>query len=928
MVKRSIFLLFGLLLMGQKVSNAQEVVFKLKAEINTTAKSKLQNSTSLKQTLSEMQLIAKPLFPNHAPLQKSALAEGKIDISGIYRIRTNTQQKAESLIKKLKKHPQLEYVELMPINQLVYQPSDTAIYRQWYLNSVRAFEAWDVEQGDTSVFIAIIDTGTDTDHEDLTENLYKNYNDPINGIDDDNDGYIDNYYGWDVVNNSGDVNPIDFQHPGFSHGTNVLGIAGAVTDNVTGIAGAGFNTRIMTIKADGPSGSVAGAYQGVVYAADQGAPIINCSWGSYNFSQFAQDIINYAAINRGALVICGAGNGPFSGQNTGVGVEDRFYPAAYDNAMAIGSLLETDTVKLSSNYGYWMDLFAPGEAMWTTTSLGGYGITGGTSMAAPVVAAAAALVKAQNPSFTAKQIEERLINSAVSIDAQNEGKYLGKVGAGKVDFLNALEIDSLAGIRMENIRFSNGSSENIFPADSLFISGDFTNYLQSSSALNLQLEILDSGAQVIKGQINLPAIASQNTIDNRQDPFIFKVDPELIGNQRLVFRLTISSTNYQKVQHFSTLVNQNYLTMDNGELSVTVSSDGGVGYTGPSNSLGDGVRFRGGNSLLYEGGLMIGNSATYLVDKFRGTTGTDTDFYPLSLVREVSYAQAESATATLFDDGYFSSPARIQIEQTNYFYDSTYTENALLINYHIKNISNSALNGIYVGLIADWDLIDYTRNRVFYDENRKMGLSSSLDSSLFAGLMAISHPSLANHYAIDNQEMGAGGVDLSDGFDGAEKLTVLMGGRDNAGFHRTEGADVLDAISMGPFNISRDSSLNLTFAILVANDLSALQEASDSAKSIYENFPIGIAEGKKAGFQFSIYPNPAENQLNLLLQSKQKTERFDIEILDLQGRMMIRKMSENGPLVKLDIQSLKNGVYLIRIKGENRIFQDKFAVSN
>lgn len=910
--------------LGANESKAQEIIFKLKAEYNSSAKSSLIKAASVQSVLDEAQLNASPLFPNHSPLQKSELASGKVDISGIYKIEANSEEQALAILRKLKKDPHLEYVEMAPINQIVYQPNDTANYRQdWYLNSVQAFRAWDVEQGDTSVYVAILDTGSDSDHEDLMDNLYKNPNDPPNNIDDDGDGFVDNYLGWDVGNNNNTIDPDD----GNSHGSQVAGISSASTDNVTGISGFGFDTRVMTVKVTNFSGQLVGAYQGIVYAADQNAPIINCSWGSYTFSQFAQDIVNYAAINKGSLVIGAAGNGPFSGPNSDKGIEDRFYPAAYENVFSVGALVLGDTVWRGSNYGYWLDIYAPGVGLYTTTNGGGYGFVGGTSMAAPVVAAAAALVKSHYPNNTAKQIEERLINSAVNIDASNESKYFEKVGAGKVDFYNALVFDSLPGIRMENISYSNGSSPEVFSGDSIFISGDFINYLEPSVAGNAQLEIMNGGAQAINQQISLAAIPAQGTIDNRQDPFIFKIDPNIGINQRLEFKLTINAGSYQKIQYFSTIVNNDYLTMRNDEMAVTVSSDGGLGFAGPSNSLGEGVRFREGSSLLYEGGLMMGNSNSYVVDKFRGEGGTDNDFYPLSLVREVNYAQAESATSTLFNDARFSSPANIEVEQTNYFYDSTYTENALLINYQIKNISGTDLNNFYAGLIADWDLISYPRNRVFYDDQRKMGISLSLDSSVVAGLMAISHPNLANHYAIDNQDNGAGGVNLSDGFDSTEKFTVLLGGRDSAGYYQAGGSDILDAISMGPFNISTDSSISLSFAVLVANDLNSLETAADSARSIYENFPIGLNETRSRTKDFSIFPNPANDVLNVLSKSN-GLKAFDIEIYDLRGQLIIRKMVNTKQLVKLNIESLKNGVYLLRIIEEDQIFQDKFVVAN
>ena len=197
-----------------------------------------------------------------------------------------------------------EYVEPYYLPKLTYTPSDTITDNQRYLDLMEAENAWDITKGDTTIVIGITDTGWDTSHPDLLDNVKINYNDPINGVDDDNDGYIDNYIGWDLGMDDNDA-----MWESSAHGTNVSGIAAAATDNVTGIAGVGFNTKFMPIKISNSVGVLTRAYQGVVYAADHGCFIINCSWGSFVPSQFGQDIIDYATIKKprnsqGVHLIC------------------------------------------------------------------------------------------------------------------------------------------------------------------------------------------------------------------------------------------------------------------------------------------------------------------------------------------------------------------------------------------------------------------------------------------------------------------------------------------------------------------------------------------------------------------------------------------------------------------------------------------------
>lgn len=908
-------------LVGQ---NTFGLLFKVKPEFRYNCQKSSIQIPSLQNTIATHSISIQKLFPNHAPLKQKNLQEGLVDLSTIYKVELTTQLGQDELIRLLKKDRHIAYAEAEVDNQLTYQPNDTANYRQWYLSAVRAFEAWDIEQGDTSVSIAITDTGTDMDHPDLIDNLHKNHADPINGIDDDADGFTDNFYGWNTADNTNILEQL-----ASSHGTNVAGIASASTDNTTGISGCGFKSRIMTVKIDNAGGQLVGAYSGVVYAADHGAKIINCSWGSYTYSQFGQDIIDYASINRGALVICGAGNGPFSGPNTGIGTEARFYPAAYENAMAIGSLDTSDIVKLSSNYGYWLDIFAPGENMWTTTGNGQYGRNGGTSMAAPVVAAAAALIQSQKPGYSNRQIEERLINSGRSIDGVNDSKYQGKLGAGSIDFFRALADTSLPGIRLEKIDFSNNRDDVILSGDSLFIRGEFANYLANASSGTATISAMNGHAQVIKGQVNLPAINSLDRHSIEQDPFILKIDALTGLNQRLELKLEINAGTYQRIQHFSVLVNNDFLTLRNDAIGVTVGSSGSIGYTGPSNSQGIGFTYKDGNSELYEASFMIGNSTTYVADAFRGSAGTDADFNSTLLMREIATDRSVVAAGTTLNDAGISNPTLLEIRQTNYLYDSAYSEKALIFNYEVKNISGAPINNLHAGLIADWDIINFANNQVFYDSIYKMGISSSTDSSIFFGMMVLSHPNLTRHYALDNVSGGNGGVDPTNGFTTEEKFQVLSGTRDSAGYSSSTGTDILDAISIGPFSLAADSSISLSFAWVVADSLSELREVADSAKAIFEKLPIGLKETKK-DLGYTLYPNPASDELNIQINGL-INKPLTLQLFDLNGRMALQKTlpASNSPfsVYQLNVSSLKSGVYFIRIKGDKLNIQDKFVLS-
>ena len=253
---------------------------------------------------------------------------------------------------------------------------------QYQISQINAFSAWDIEKGDTNVVIGIVDDGCQWNHPDLAANVKINYADPINGIDDDHDGYIDNYRGWDLGNNDNDPNN---DGPGaLAHGTHVAGDADAVTDNAIAIASPGFNCKFLPVKVTDFSGVITVGYEGIVYAADHGCSVINCSWGATEGANYQQDIINYASINKNALVIAAAGND---------NADETFYPASYNHVISVANVDGSDVKASTSDYNYNVAVSAPGENIYSTTYDSVYTLLSGTSMSCAVAAGAAAIIK-------------------------------------------------------------------------------------------------------------------------------------------------------------------------------------------------------------------------------------------------------------------------------------------------------------------------------------------------------------------------------------------------------------------------------------------------------------------------------------------------------------------------------------------------------
>ena len=274
-----------------------------------------------------------------------------------------------------------------------------------------ATEAWDDLTESNDVVIAVIDTGVDYHHPDMAANLWENSDEvPGNGIDDDNNGYIDDVLGWDFVNQ--DPDPMDDNMPVY-HGTHVSGVLGAVGNNHTGISGVNWSTNVMALKglSQHGRGYVSELSQAIIYAVDNGADIINASWGGSRSSTVMRYAIDYAE-KKGVLVVAAAGN---SGQL--LTDKNMSYPAGYDSeaVVAVGASDPQDQLAVFSNYGMDVDLAAPGVDILSLSVDEGYQRLSGTSMAAPFVAGVSGLLKQKNNAIQAPRLKEALLEGVDQI---------------------------------------------------------------------------------------------------------------------------------------------------------------------------------------------------------------------------------------------------------------------------------------------------------------------------------------------------------------------------------------------------------------------------------------------------------------------------------------------------------------------------------
>ncbi len=335
-------------------------------------------------------------------------------------VRVQAGTRMQDAIQRLSASQAVQYVEPNYIVTAAAIPDDPRFPELYGLDNtgqtggtpdadIDAPEAWDQQTG-TDVVVAVIDTGLDYNHEDIVGNVWTNPGEiPGNGIDDDNNGYIDDVRGWDFVN--GDNDPFDDN----DHGTHVSGTIAAVGNNGIGVAGVNWSARIMPLKflsARG-SGTTADAISALDYAVMMGARISNNSWGGGAFSQALYDAIA-AAQAAGHLFVAAAGN---DGVDTDV---TPSYPASYDldNIVSVAATDENDALASFSNFGaVTVDLGAPGVSILSTTPANTYSSFSGTSMATPHVAGVAALLLAEDPSLDVVSLKQAILDSVDPIAA-------------------------------------------------------------------------------------------------------------------------------------------------------------------------------------------------------------------------------------------------------------------------------------------------------------------------------------------------------------------------------------------------------------------------------------------------------------------------------------------------------------------------------
>ncbi len=861
---------------------------------------------------------------------KSSLAD---NLSRICGIEFSNDRDIALIIGKLRSFPDFEYAEPMPKRYFVEDyPNDPYWDKLYHLRVVKAVEAWkEIDTAASPLTLGIVDTGVDYLHEDLSPVMYVNAgedgtdslgrNKRSNGVDDDNNGYVDDWHGWDFVSSTspkgGDNDPM----PGNPHGTHVAGIAAAAVNNGIGIAGAAINVRILPVKIgnDIGSNSVSNSYDGLLYAAAAGAKVINCSWGGQAGSESEAEIV-HTAQELGALIVAAAGND---------GLDSPFYPAAYPGVVSVAATDENDYKTGFSNYNGTVDVCAPGLNIYSTLPKNEYGYNSGTSMASPIGAGLGALVRLKHPEYSAVQAAAHIKATADNVDSLNFG-YIGKLGSGRVNFLKAISEKNIKWAEMVSFKLKEQNPDGIFsPNEQITATLQIRNVLSPLSNATVSISTLPSLNIIPQPQqINIGKIASGEEVTLPQS-FTFTIPAEIPANYRLEWRVAIIDSGLTSTSYFSLIVNPTYREMNANNLAVTFNSRGNIGYNDyPSNMQGNGFRFKNSSNLMYESGLMVGVSAENLSDVVRSSNQSvqDNSFHPASIftttfpgIISLMDGQAQFAdTNGLFDAG-------VSVSQHCHQFSGEGRENFVVITYDITNKTNKTMLNLHAGLFYDWDIGPSGDNNISrFDGSDGYGYAyNAVDSTLpYTGATLLTNQPL-NFFAIDNDGTTADNPGVYDGFTRDEKWQTMSSGL--ARMISSQG-DISMVLAAGPITLEAGKTTRVAFAIGAAPNHDELTKGIREIRKAADEYNIA------SGFNFEslpllpaltkVFPNPVmqNDDIQTEIYFPSALDDVKLTIYDILGKKAteshIGAVDAGFHRFTLSAASIYSGMYFVHLESQ------------
>ena len=806
----------------------------------------------------------------------------------------------------------IELAEPRFIEQALLKPNDTYINSQTFLPVIKALEAWDVFQGDTNIIIGIIDNGFLQTHEDLQDNIALNRSEiESNGIDDDNNGFPDDYRGVNLAWPNDGTPAGNTYNSTDGHGTSVAGVASGTWNNQKGIAGVGGKSRFFPIKA-GRQGTdrVEFGYEGILYGIMRKFPVLNCSWGSANtYSEINQSIIDFA-VEQNVLIVAGAGN-----DNNRAPI----YPASYRGVMSVGETDVADVKSNGSSYCWSTDIMAPGFNVRTTDNENySYTTMSGTSFAAPIISGAAALVKGKYPNAEMAVIKEHLKATADPIDVANS--FLAGFLPGRLNLFRALQDSptSRAYIQTtwsnEGQRQSKGDTLRIrlhlhnvtdIPARSLSITlRSLDNFFKPFLLLDTFRIIPFIAPKSIDTSIVLRMIIQENS--NAEFYHSLSIEEESGPLPTVLFAL-------RPTPSICTFETENLLFSIGDYASLGFVNDRTVGSAGNEQFDGIGFILKDCGSMLYDGGLVVGSSGKVITG-----FSTSSEFEP-----RTRFASDKEGAFMIVTDSLIPGSEKIGISVKQELFKLA--PNSVTFKYTLTNMNDAPIFNPGFGLFGDWDIgnygrdnkvehftdaiPDYIKPRCYAEIAWKEGRFANKPNPQ-VGILCfapVTEPSFrpqaaglnASGFSYTDEEFNAllnGGNSIQ--FGSAGDIAMFVGGR----FEKVvlPNDSVIAYIVIGADTVRTELATHLKEAIEVIEGPVSVKNGDNSLFSE----PHIVDNGAK----IEIFLNSGENSMGVIPYS----------IINLQGNGMVNGHMY-GKSVSISKDVIPSGLYVIKIQTVNPI---------
>lgn len=917
-------------LFSQEKWDEREVIVKIKPNKDGSKKS-LRNANIQKRFQQVGLVNAKQLYTENATYKRSA----KFRLNDIYKVSIKKEKDISQVIEVLNQEEWVEYAEPNYIYQpLGGPPNDEYADRHWGHEKAKVYDAWDFTMGSPEVIIGLVDQGFTLNHPDLKNQFYINQveQNGETGVDDDHNGFIDDIIGYDFGDGDANVEVGNFQH-----GMQVAGIAGAEANNKIGVFGVAPKSKLMALKVGRNStGAYVNTFEAVKYAADNGCKVINLSWGRQGFpSKYEEEIIDYCVKEKNVVFVAAAGNTASHG---------AYYPASYENVLSVTYSNEADQRDGNSTNNYFVDITAPGVAIPTTQGASGYQLSiTGSSYATPFAAGAAALLYAQYPELTGKQIAEllRVTSDDIYSIGANSGK-IDQLGKGRINVLKAMtQKDSTAAIRVTNYRLETSQGSRLIPGDKVTIKAQVTNYLAPASELSVTLS---SPSSLVAMQSSEATVGTLNTLEQSGElSFEFELSAEATVNSTIPLRFGFSDDTYSDFHYINLFVRPVPQVFKLNRIALGADTDGRIGVTGtPDDPRGPGFYYDGGSdplgnptragiSLMNSSGLIIASSAEQVSDAVQGSTATSlnndftaTQTIGLNGMHLYEYeGNALSFKGEFEDNSTNDNPIGLEITQTITGYQTTDDLNYVINQYDMTNVSGVDIRKLYFTLFADWNLPLEDPEKAGWSEEHKMGYVYQ-DSSHYVGVKVLNQKPI--HQAINLSTPTTQNPILSDGFTDAEKHTAISQGVVNTEAGEGDLAHIVGADISPLFNGSTET---VVLVMMYASTLDELFATAERSEVFTDEIPVDVITSLAEDdlkTSFSIWPNPAQSHFSIQFEEA-LTQPGEITLVQLDGKQVKQWALQKGVAgFRKQLPELASGLYLLKVQVEGKEVAKKLYV--